>query len=519
MPKDRLSGTWCVIPLAIAGAFFTTSPLIAADRPFLRFKSPQELTPERMLSIARTLEQQGRLVQAKAIYTQLLAKQSHSEEARRNLDRIVAAMQTGSAAPAPETIAHQNPRRNSGRGNTAAVAAVQPRRIPSTPNRRDTNHLDEGAENSARTSGVPLAPREAFETATWHSSSAEMSERNRPTPIAGHEVWADSPPTSPSVVTSKPVLPRLKTGLVREMTTAKAASFVRAEPTSNSAGPRSTILAIADDNSAELEEELFPSTESSSADVKPKSLTHCHAGVVTLTARVDSEPRLHQLSEKSQPRLTGHALPTGRIRSPELQRFEGVQHQQLLVMLQADQAQLIPHLVEIATDESCPAKDRSLAAFLLGELGPEVVENLPRLRESMRMTRNSIVRMDLAQAVLLIQPGDVQAIQTLLERLRSTDETVQWYAAFALKKSASTRETIVVDALLDSLDSENDRLNRMVILTLGDFGPSAAKAVPALQAALQSPDPKTREIAAAALATIAPRDHDGQSSMRHAREN
>src|SRR5712691_319866 len=103
------------------------------------------------------------------------------------------------------------------------------------------------------------------------------------------------------------------------------------------------------------------------------------------------------------------------------------------------------------TDDSFPLNNRALAVFLLGTLSPETVAALPSLREARQATQDSFPQSDLAQTV------------------------------------------------------------RMVFLTLGAFGPAAAKAVPELEAAPDSPDPMTRVVAEAALATIVPGRHRGLS--------
>jgi hypothetical protein len=222
-----------------------------------------------------------------------------------------------------------------------------------------------------------------------------------------------------------------------------------------------------------------------------------------LTPIVRSSVGVHRSENKSQS-LAGSIPQSGLARSEELRPFFGMPHKQLMAELQERRETLVPHLVQVVADESFDLKDRSLAAFLLGELGPEAVEILPSLREAMRTCQSAVLRIDIAQAVLLIQPADTEAIHTLLESLRAPDDNIKWYAAFALRTSASAQTKFVVDALIETLDSDNDRLRRMVILTLGEFGPAAAKAVPELEAALTSPDPKTRVVAEAALATISP---------------
>ena len=216
------------------------------------------------------------------------------------------------------------------------------------------------------------------------------------------------------------------------------------------------------------------------------------------------EPRSSR-SPAGTRKSTGSQPPQGALlRSTELRLFFRVPFSRLVAMLWERRVDLKPHLVLVATDESFHLEDRTLAVFLLGVLGSEADDALPSLRLAMQTTQDSYLQIDLAQTVLLIQPEDPEAIDILLKFLHAPDDTIQWYAAFALRNSASPRSTFVVDALMETLGSSNHRLNRMVFLTLGAFGPAAAKAVPQLETALDSPDLMTRVIAEAVLATIAP---------------
>ena len=101
------------------------------------------------------------------------------------------------------------------------------------------------------------------------------------------------------------------------------------------------------------------------------------------------------------------------------------------------------------------------------------------------------------------------AINVLVECLREPDQNLRWVAAFALRNAVSPRTTFIIDSLKEVLATDDLKLKRMDFLTLAEFGPAAAKVVPELKAALESPDPTTREVARASLACIEP---DGKTA-------
>jgi HEAT repeat protein/tetratricopeptide repeat protein len=472
MVKTRLWMALCATPVVIASAFCATPTVIASVGNFSWLGTRQELSPERMMSIARTFERQGRTAEAKKLYEQILAQKPGSEEARRRLTKIMADAQGANRKPASAVVTQNRLPKSSMAGTAPAVVPTPASRVDSSPVQRPPSSLDQRPTQANPLEYVPPSPKPNITTAAhWESPKASATELNRPSAMRDVRI-------QPAAHGS--------TALPEEH------SFV--SPTSGTTSKN---------ESGTQDERLLPIINSpSGADAR--SMDRRSGTPSPEAMRGEFEPGLSRPSAKTR-QSVGSRTPQGSLlRSAELRPFFRIPCTQLVDMLWERRAHLKPHLVQVATDESFHLEDRTLAVFLLGMLGSEAADALPRLRSAMRTTDDSYLQIDLAQTVLLIQPEDAEAIDVLMGFLHTPDDTVQWYAAFALKNSASSRTTFVVDALLETLTSGNHRLNRMVYLTLGAFGPAAVKAVPQLEAALDSPDPMTRVIAEASLRTIVP---------------
>ena len=188
----------------------------------------------------------------------------------------------------------------------------------------------------------------------------------------------------------------------------------------------------------------------------------------------------------------------------ELRQFFGTFEIEMVEILKTHRDRFQGSLLELVADHSREHDVRSRAIFLLGSIGPEADESIPVLRHELLTERDLYLRVDLAEAVLKIQPEDSDAINTLVDALSATDQNLRWASAFSLRNAVSPRTTFVVDRLKDLLGTDDAKLKRMVILTLGEFGPAAARVIPQLEAALQSPDRATRDVAEASLACIDP---------------
>ena len=521
MLKTRLWVALFATPVVIASAFCATPVVIASVGNFSWFGSRHELSPERMMSIAQTFERQGRITEAKELYEQILAKKPDSEEARARLTKLIAAEQGTNRKPASATVAQNKRVKNSVAGKAPAAVPTQVSRVDSRPIERPSNSLGQRPTQANPVEYVPPSPKQTVTTVTHRESpKAAAAEQDRssvnggvPSRQAAHDSRAL--PEEHSFVSPTKPQPNSFRGIP--------------EATPDSGDPFDLVT-----DSTTLESTSSDKTSKDEADTQDewqRPIIHSPSGVdaqstdrrsgILSTEAMDGkfEPGFSRSPAETTQSMGSQPHQGGLIRSTELQTFFRVPYKRLVAIVWERRADLKPHLVLVATDEAFHLDDRTLAVFLLGTLGSEAGDTLPRLRETMRTTQDSYLQIDLAQAVLLIQPEDAEAIDVLLELLHAPDDTVQWYTAFALRHSASPRTTFVIDALLKTLVSDNHRLNRMVFLTLGAFGPTAAKAVPQLEAALDSPDPMTRVIAEASLAAIVPGRQRGLSVVQKPKLN
>ncbi len=187
-----------------------------------------------------------------------------------------------------------------------------------------------------------------------------------------------------------------------------------------------------------------------------------------------------------------------------LEQFLGPFHIEMVRYLRANREQYQSQLVALASSQSASNEIRTRAVFLLGAIGQEAAATVPVLRQEMRGNADGFLKVDLAEAILKIRPEDEEAIRVLIGCLKNDDRDLKHTAAFALRNAVSPRTAFVIDALSESLKTEDLKLRRMLFLTLAEFGPAAGKVIPELEAALESDDAATREVAKASLDCIAP---------------
>jgi hypothetical protein len=202
-----------------------------------------------------------------------------------------------------------------------------------------------------------------------------------------------------------------------------------------------------------------------------------------------------------------------------IERYFGTFHTGIVKDACAHREQIQDKLVELIVDQDADSEFRARAVFLLGAMGPAAKAAVPALRREMHYDTDEYFRVDLAEAILKIQAEDEDAIRVLVECLSESEDEVRWIAAHALRTAVSARTTFIIDPLMDSLKTDDLKLRRMIFLTLAEFGEAAAKAVPELEAALDSPDPATREIAKASLACIAPDRKTSQQKTQNSERN
>lgn len=149
---------------------------------------------------------------------------------------------------------------------------------------------------------------------------------------------------------------------------------------------------------------------------------------------------------------------------------------------------LVPEMVPLLRNSNTAA----YVARVLGGLSEAVPELVKALRDRKRVSREWA-----ADALGLLGEHARAAVPALKERLTDEVPEARWWAAFALASidPPSTDVTLLTEALRDG---KYDTRRRAATL-LGDLGPAALPALPALQDARTDEDEDVRQRAAAAV--------------------
>lgn len=197
-------------------------------------------------------------------------------------------------------------------------------------------------------------------------------------------------------------------------------------------------------------------------------------------------------------------IDLSQISDPSLQKFFGEFSTQVVDELKSHCDKFVSPICNLAADSTKQRELRTRAVFLLGAIGSDASSAVPTLRRAMHHTRDAYLRVDLAETILKIQGSDPDAVEVLVDCLQLSNRGVKLVAAFALRNVAPSEIPRAIEGLERWVRTDDLKLKRMIYLTLGEYGPAAARAIPYLEAELASSDPATREVAAASLAAIAP---------------
>lgn len=142
--------------------------------------------------------------------------------------------------------------------------------------------------------------------------------------------------------------------------------------------------------------------------------------------------------------------------------------------------QAIPAIVAVLEkDESRSAADA------LGKFGPQAAPAIGPLTKALGY-KKSLTRASAAEALGKIGPAARSAAPVLRTRLKDEDENVRGSAARALWEVEGTASPELIDVLVELLRTSETGIGLRAIETLGDIGPPAKKALPALAAAGRS---------------------------------
>jgi HEAT repeat protein len=164
-------------------------------------------------------------------------------------------------------------------------------------------------------------------------------------------------------------------------------------------------------------------------------------------------------------------------------------------------AKAAPALIEAVQDPD-PAVCNS-AIDALGSIGPMAKAALPLLTRLLQDGDNPL-RWTAAVSLFHIDRRQARAgIPVLIEKLTDKDTKVRWHALYYLRKMAQDgKETIPLPLLLEAMKDADLGVRGMTAGILGDLGPKAEAAVPALVKALEVDDTWLRSVAASALVRI-----------------
>jgi len=511
--------------------------------------TPRPLPPERLMSIARKLENQGHLNQAKDIYQQVLASDPAFPKAQESLDTLIAnesnpqffknRKNSGFPLNQPDQLLSQSKPSTEvearpivlleepAPSKTILTASANPdSSLPSFKTESDFDPFTKLTEKP-----VPLHSAEATEI----SKPAEISN---PFDVAAQSAGDSTDSMMPDEISPSPISdPVISSSQDTEDVDESALDVSLPSPISDAAdaatqdiegdeksveeGRVPALSAIADPVASALEDDIRfeepgrPETVEKSQDareVEDRGRSQESSRVIELPKPSDSdsnetiEKDLEDIRESIQVEKTINRRV--RIADPELEQFFGPFRKSLVQTLRANRERYQSKMAIIAADQDAEVEVRARAIFLLGAIGPAAIEVVPVLRRELHYDVDEFLRVDLAEAILKIQPADEDATQFLVDSLKDSNEDVKWMAAFALRNVANPRRAVVIDALIESLktleplDNDDLKFRRVVFLTLAEFGSASAKVVPELKVALKSRDPATREVAKVSLSSI-----------------
>ena len=162
--------------------------------------------------------------------------------------------------------------------------------------------------------------------------------------------------------------------------------------------------------------------------------------------------------------------------------------------------QSIPQLIQFLGNADSDV--RSLAAFLIGETGWKGASALPALNQQLQAEQHDVIRVTIAESIAKLDSQSRAAFMVMSKCLESPEVDIRTQAAFALRVYAGAGHAECVRQLAASLTDVDPNVRSMAALSLGDFGPSAAEAIPAIEAAMNDQSSDVREAASAALARV-----------------
>jgi HEAT repeat protein len=121
-----------------------------------------------------------------------------------------------------------------------------------------------------------------------------------------------------------------------------------------------------------------------------------------------------------------------------------------------------------------------------------------------------------ADAMLLLNCASEDAISDLIDAFKSADDESQRAAAARAIGNIGPKAAAAVPALMGALGEKGFRIRVAALLALAKMGPKAAPAVALLAEILKDPAPRFRELAAHALGEIGPAARSAEGPLKKA---
>ncbi|MDB6021628.1 MAG: repeat-containing protein [Pedosphaera sp.] len=170
----------------------------------------------------------------------------------------------------------------------------------------------------------------------------------------------------------------------------------------------------------------------------------------------------------------------------------------------------VPALIEVLKES--PGTNHAgmglRAAITLGKIGGAAVPAAPLVRKLFEQEANWSSRCSLATALFRIDPGQTDALAFLMDGVTNHQPANDRGSAVWGLGEIGPGAKMAVPALLQALDSTNAMLYARISTALKQMGVPPETFLPAMKKQLEANDPTTRVNAAARVLEIVPADHE-----------
>lgn len=498
----------------------------------------QEERAQRMMAVAQQFEEDGKPEAAMRVYEHLLAQQPQYSPAREHYDLLAKqGIQTGgrslnpgssrSGPTAQEMLASSESRKKSQRPtvqaqireqNEAIARALAAKQSELAPPASSAPEEKIAAAQTAPSADAPAADTE-FQIAKVKVSAPAAQSVAFEQPVAKPDATTLSTWTTAEEVATPAGNDATPATLSEHTTLETDAEWVAADTHTSplpepSSSDKPQLASLADDSGWQTTDLTRPVVQQASTkenlpqdDWGPTRLTGlCEdlpEHLVPVVTRLESQDaaervsallELGDLGEQARPAAVAvHALLEDP--DPIVSVYAAGTLREIAGDAWSSVRTLIGHL------QGGDERVTRLAAYLLGQMGPEAMDAVPALEE-LQNAQRGITSLHAAEALTHIAPDDHQSFQKLSAALTEKDREIRWFAAVSLGAVTEDCEPEAAQALLTALHDQEAEVRAAACLSLGGLGKHAAIAVSELEHAVQTDTPEVRQAAETALACL-----------------